>query len=107
MTFVLSFFEIIITFIDPERAGVVLCTFFFLVIVIELFSESLLIFSFLILLLVGPKSYEHTHTHYEKNTQERKREVIMFSLLLARLSAAESNLFVDWSFLRIAMQIHA
>ena len=78
---------------------------FFLVIVIELFSESLLIFSFLILLLVGPKSYEHTH--YEKNTQERKREVIMFSLLLARLSAAESNLFVDWSFLRIAMQIHA
>ena len=71
MTFVLSFFEIIITFIDPERAGVLLCTFFFLVIVIELFSESLVIFSFLILLLVGPKSYEHTH--YEKKTPKRER----------------------------------
>ena len=77
MTFVLNFFEIIITFIDPERAGVLLH--FFLVIIIELFSESLLIFSFLILLLVGPKSYEQTHT-MKKNTQERKREVIMFSL---------------------------
>ena len=102
MTFVLNFFEIIITFIDPERAGVLLH--FFLV--IELFSESLLIFSFLILLLVGPKSYEHTH--YEKKyPREKEGGNHVFSRLLARLSAAESNLFVDWSFLRIAMQIHA
>ena len=73
MTFVLSFFEIIITFIDPERAGVLLCVHFFLVIVIELFSESLLIFSFLILLLVGPKSYEHTHTMKKIPKRERGR----------------------------------
>ena len=106
MTFVLNFFEIIITFIDPERAGVLLH--FFLVIIIELFSESLLIFSFLILLLVGPKSYEHTHTHYEKKyPREKEGGNHVFSRSLARLSAAESNLFVDWSFLRIAMQIHA
>ena len=104
MTFVLNFFEIIITFIDPERAGVLLH--FFLVIIIELFSESLLIFSFLILLLVGPKSYEHTH--YEKKyPREKEGGNHVFSRSLARLSAAESNLFVDWSFLRIAMQIHA
>ena len=77
MTFVLNFFEIIITFIDPERAGVLLH--FFLVIVIELFSESLLIFSFLILLLVGPKSYEQTHTMKKKYPREKEGGNHVFS----------------------------